>query len=82
MTGDTLNQMSDFHRSPCARELEEYLKGLPKAELHVHIEGTLEPELLFQLVGNSFEASFLDSSAKRRWLAAVNAFVAGHARLA
>jgi adenine deaminase len=24
-------------------------KGLPKAELHLHIEGTLEPELLFKL---------------------------------
>ncbi len=28
---------------------EEYIRGLPKAELHVHIEGTLEPELAFQL---------------------------------
>jgi adenosine deaminase len=28
---------------------EEYVRGLPKAELHVHIEGTLEPELAFQL---------------------------------
>jgi adenosine deaminase len=27
----------------------EYVRGLPKAELHVHIEGTLEPELAFQL---------------------------------
>jgi adenosine deaminase len=27
----------------------EYIRGLPKAELHVHIEGTLEPELAFQL---------------------------------
>jgi adenosine deaminase len=27
----------------------EYLQGLPKAELHVHIEGTLEPELAFEL---------------------------------
>lgn len=27
----------------------EYIRGLPKAELHLHIEGTLEPELLFKL---------------------------------
>jgi adenosine deaminase len=27
----------------------EYIRGLPKAELHVHIEGTLEPELAFEL---------------------------------
>lgn len=26
-----------------------FIAGLPKAELHVHIEGTLEPELLFSL---------------------------------
>jgi adenosine deaminase len=26
-----------------------YARGLPKAELHVHLEGTLEPELLFAL---------------------------------
>ncbi len=31
------------------RSEEEYIRGLPKAELHVHIEGTLEPELAFQL---------------------------------
>jgi len=29
--------------------MEEYIRGLPKAELHVHIEGTLEPELAFRL---------------------------------
>lgn len=28
---------------------EDYIKSIPKAELHVHIEGTLEPELLFKL---------------------------------
>jgi adenosine deaminase len=28
---------------------EEFIRGLPKAELHVHIEGTLEPELAFEL---------------------------------
>lgn len=27
----------------------DFIHGLPKAELHVHIEGTLEPELLFEL---------------------------------
>jgi adenosine deaminase len=26
-----------------------FIAGLPKAELHVHVEGTLEPELLFEL---------------------------------
>jgi len=29
--------------------MQEYIRGLPKAELHVHIEGTLEPELAFAL---------------------------------
>jgi adenosine deaminase len=31
------------------RSAAEYIAGLPKAELHVHIEGTLEPEMAFQL---------------------------------
>jgi adenosine deaminase len=29
--------------------LEAYVRALPKAELHLHIEGTLEPEMLFSL---------------------------------
>ncbi len=30
-------------------ELRAFVQGLPKAELHLHIEGSLEPELLFEL---------------------------------
>jgi len=28
---------------------ESFIRGLPKAELHIHIEGSLEPELVFAL---------------------------------
>ena len=30
-----------------------FIDGLPKAELHLHIEGTLEPELMFALAGRN-----------------------------
>ncbi len=29
--------------------IKEFIAGLPKAELHLHIEGTFEPELMFEL---------------------------------
>ena len=31
----------------------DFIDGLPKAELHVHLEGTLEPELAFELAARN-----------------------------
>ena len=31
------------------KRITEFIKHVPKAELHLHIEGTLEPELMFKL---------------------------------
>jgi adenosine deaminase len=36
----------DHRRAP---DMADYIRDLPKAELHVHVEGTLEPELLLEL---------------------------------
>jgi adenosine deaminase len=29
--------------------IQSYIEGIPKAELHLHIEGTFEPELMFEI---------------------------------
>jgi adenosine deaminase len=33
--------------------LSTFIRGLPKAELHMHIEGSLEPELMFRLAARN-----------------------------
>ncbi|MCD8505531.1 MAG: adenosine deaminase [Burkholderiaceae bacterium] len=41
-----LPELPDHQLDP---KLSAFLKAMPKAELHIHIEGSLEPELIFQL---------------------------------
>ena len=39
--------------------IETFIQAMPKCELHVHIEGTLEPELKFKLAArNGIELPF------------------------
>jgi len=41
--------------------LDAFITGLPKAELHLHIEGSLEPELMFELARRNKVAIPFDS---------------------
>ena len=42
-------------------DLDAFIAGLPKAELHLHIEGSLEPELMFELARRNQVAIPFDS---------------------
>lgn len=43
-----------------------FIRGLPKAELHVHIEGTLEPEMVFKLAAkHGISLPYADVAALR-----------------
>lgn len=47
-------------------DLDAFITALPKAELHVHIEGTLEPELMFALAQrNGVALPYADVAAVR-----------------
>jgi len=48
-------------------DMRGFIEHLPKAELHMHIEGSLEPELKFRLAEhNGLELPYEDVSAMRR----------------
>ncbi len=47
-------------------DLHKFVRSLPKAELHLHLEGTLEPELIFKLAErNSVELKYDSVEALR-----------------
>jgi adenosine deaminase len=47
-------------------ELRDFVRGLPKAELHLHLEGTLEPELMLTLAErNSVTLPYASAEAVR-----------------
>ncbi|HWC37193.1 MAG TPA: adenosine deaminase [Acidimicrobiales bacterium] len=46
--------------------VDGFVRDVPKAELHLHIEGTLEPELMFELAGrNQVQLAYRDVDAVR-----------------
>ena len=48
---------------------DNFIKAMPKAELHVHVEGTLEPKLKFR-----FWTAFPGSPFAREWLSRLWSF--------
>jgi adenosine deaminase len=42
--------------------MKNFIQSLPKIELHLHIEGTLEPELMFKLAKKTILNSLIIQS--------------------
>ena len=49
------------------QSMDAFIHGIPKAELHIHIEGALEPELMFEIAAkNNFSLPFESVADIRR----------------
>lgn len=65
----------DFFRASCylpglhinGEVMKEFIENLPKVELHMHIEGSLEPEMMFDLAKrNNIRIPFANADEVRR----------------
>ena len=45
--------MVESHQHHFPRPMEAFIHGIPKAELHIHIEGALEPALMFKIAAKN-----------------------------
>ncbi len=54
-------------------DMDAFIRGMPKAELHVHVEGTLEPEL----ARNAFRSAWIGEEEREAYIAAVDGYVGG-----
>ena len=46
--------------------VKTFIRDIPKAELHIHVEGSLEPELMFKIAERNGLALPLNSVAEIR----------------
>jgi len=45
--------MAESPQHHLSQQMEAFIHGFPKAELHIHIEGALEPELMFEIAAKN-----------------------------
>ena len=59
-------------------DLGGFIAGLPKAELHIHIEGSLEPEMMLALAARS---ASIDGKRNATRLRSASAIISSGSRL-